>query len=229
MRAVVLSGGLTHDFPATTACLTALLDASGVTAEMHTDVDAALTALPGAALLVVNALRWTMTGPGTPDRYRALAAAEGASPSGPARAALDAHLAAGGGVLGMHTAAICFDDWPAWGATLGGAWEWGHSQHPPLGPSVTVSVGAEHPLTAGIDDFALVDEVYGDLRLAPDVTGLLSAPQPGSGAVQPLLWAREHGGGRVVYDALGHHAPSYDVPQHREIVRRAIDWTTGRT
>lgn len=229
MRAVVLSGGLTHDFPATTACLTALLESSGVTAEVHTDVDAALTALPGAALLLVNALRWTMTGPGTPERYRALAPEEGASPSGPARAALDAHLAAGGGVLGMHTAALCFDDWPAWGATLGGAWEWGHSQHPPLGPPITVSVAGGHPLTTGLDDFVLVDEVYGDLRLEPDVTGLLSAPQPGSGAVQPLLWAREHGGGRVVYDALGHHPPSYDVPEHAEIVRRAIDWTTGRT
>lgn len=127
VRAIVLSGGLTHDFPATTARLTALLDASGLAAEVHTEVDAALAALPGAALLVVNALRWSMTGPGTPDRYRARAAAEGASPSGPARAALDTHLAAGGGVLGMHTAAICFDDWPAWGARLGGAWEWERS------------------------------------------------------------------------------------------------------
>lgn len=226
MRAVVLSGGPTHDFPATTACLTALLDETGLAAEVHTDVDAALTSLPGAALLVVNALRWSMAGPGTPDRYRERAAAEGASPSGPARAALDTHLAAGGGVLGVHTAVICFDDWPAWGATLGGAWVWGHSQHPPLGPSIEVSIAGEHPLTAGIDDFTLVDEVYGDLRLSPDVTGLLSAPQPGDGAVQPLLWAREHGGGRVVYDALGHHPPSYDEPGHREIVRRAIRWTT---
>lgn len=90
-------------------------------------------------------------------------------------------------------------------------------------------MAGEHPLTAGLDGFTLVDEVYDDLQLAPDITGLLSAPQPGTGAVQPLLWAREHGGGRVVHDALGHHPPSYDVPEHHEIVRRAIHWTTGRT
>jgi uncharacterized protein len=217
-RAVVFSGGLTHDFPATTACLTALLAEQGLAAEVHEDVDAALGALPGAALLVVNALRWTMTGPGTPDRYRAPADVEGASPSADARAGLAAHLRTGGGVLGMHTASLCFDDWPEWGATLGGAWRWGTSSHPPLGP-VTVRVAApEHPLVAGLGDFAIEDEVYSHLDLAPGLDPLLVADG------QPLLWARELGGGRVVYDALGHHPPSYEVPAHREIVRRAIAW-----
>lgn len=225
MRAVVLSGGLTHDFPATTACLVSLLDGEGLDVEVHTGtagVESALLALPGAALLVVNALRWTMTGPGVPPRYRDRAGVEGASPTAAARAALEAHLAAGGGLLGMHTASICFDDWPGWFAALGGAWVWGHSHHPPLGPPVAVSVAGEHPVVAGIDGFTLVDEVYGDLRYQPDVTPLLTAE------AQPLLWARDHGGGRVVYDALGHHPPSYDVPEHAEIVRRAIRWTTGR-
>lgn len=229
MRAVVLSGGLTHDFPATTARLAGLLAQQGVTAEVHTDVDAALGALPGAALLVVNALRWTMTGADAPERYRDLAGAEGASPSPAARDALAAHLAAGGGLLGMHTASICFDDWPGWGDALGGAWVWGRSHHPRIGPEVAVSVAAGHPLVTGLDDFTVVDEVYSDLALRPDVGGLLTAPHPGTdNPHHPLLWAREHGGGRVVYDALGHHPPSYDVPEHAEVVRRAIRWTTGR-
>jgi type 1 glutamine amidotransferase len=149
-----------------------------------------------------------------------------------ARAALAAHLRAGGGLLGVHTASICFDDWPEWGEALGGRWIWGHSGHPPLGPPVTVRVAAVHPLVDGVGDFTIVDEVYGDLERSADVTGLLTAAQPGepgepgeSGAAQPLLWAREHEGGRVVYDALGHHPASYEVPQHREILRRAIRWT----
>lgn len=230
MRAVVLSGGLTHDFPATTARLAGLLAESGIDVEVHdgtAGVDSALRALPGAALLVVNALRWTMTGDGTPERYRERADAEGASPSAPAREALATHLAGGGGVLGMHTAALCFDDWTGWADTLGGAWEWGRSRHPPVGPEIGVRIAARHPLVEGLDDFSLVDEVYGDLRTRPGVEGLLDAVQPGTGGpAQPLLWAREHGGGRVVYDALGHHPPSYDVPEHHEILRRAIRWTT---
>jgi hypothetical protein len=228
VRAVVLSGGLTHDFPATTSCLTALLGEQGLAAEVHTDVEAAFRALPGAGLLVVNALRFTMTGPGTPERYRRLAGAEGVGPSAAARAALTTHLRGGGGLLGLHTASICFDDWPEWGDALGGAWNWGRSIHPPLGPPVPVAVTAGHPLVDGVDGFTIVDEVYGDLDLRPGVTGLLSAAQPGRpGPAQPLLWAHDHGGGRVVYDALGHHPASYQVPAHAEIVRRAIRWTAG--
>lgn len=228
MRAVVLSGGLTHDFPATTACLVDLLAAQGVAADVHTDVDAAFAALPGAALFVVNALRWTMTSEQTPARYRALADAEGRQVSAAAREALADHLAGGGGLLGVHTASICFDDWPEWGDILGGSWVWGHSSHPVIGPEIAVRPAADHPLVDGIDPFDLVDEVYGDLDLRPDVQGLLAAAQPGTeGPEHPLLWAREYGGGRVVYDALGHHPPSYEVPAHREIVRRAIRWTTG--
>ncbi|MHC1557580.1 ThuA domain-containing protein [Actinomycetospora sp. C-140] len=231
MRAVVLSGGLTHDFPATTSCLVEMLRPLGVTAEVHegvAGVDAALLALPGADLLVVNALRWSMTGPGVPDRYRQQAGAEGASPSDAARAAFADHLAGGGGVLAMHTAALCFDDWPAWHAALGARWVWGHSQHPPLGPEIDVSVVGGDDLVAGVDDFCLVDEVYGDMELAADLDPQLSAPQPGpDGRVMPLLWAREHGGGRVVYDALGHHPPSYAVPEHAEIVTRAARWALG--
>lgn len=228
MRAVVLSGGLTHDFPATSAALADLLAEQGAVAEIHTDVNAAFAALPGAALFVVNALRWTMTGPQTPERYRVHAGIEGRRVSAAAREALAVHLAGGGGLLGVHTAAICFDDWPEWGDVLGGSWDWGRSSHPALGPEVEVRPSASHPLVDGIDPFELVDEVYGDLDLRPDVSGLLSAVQPGTaGPPRPLLWAREHGGGRVVYDALGHHPPSYEVPAHREIVRRAIRWTTA--
>lgn len=226
MRAVVLSGGPTHDFPATSACLAVLLAEEGIDPEVHTDVEDAFRALPGAELVVVNALRWTMTSPGTPDRYRQRAGADGVSPSPAARAALAEHLRGGGGVLGMHTAAICFDDWPQWADALGGAWVWGRSSHPPLGPPVRVQVDRGHTLGPGIGDFSIVDEVYGDLDRRAGLTDLLSAPQPGSpGPAQPLLWTREHGGGRVVYDALGHHPASYEVPEHREILRRAIRWT----
>jgi type 1 glutamine amidotransferase len=261
-RAVIVSGGPTHDFPATSACLADLLAAHGLTAEIHTGIETAFRALPGAALLVVNALRWTMTAPGTPDRYRRQAAADGVSPSPQARAALTAHLAAGGGLLAMHTAVICFDDWPEWHQALGARWLWGQSNHPPLGPDIHVRVTPGHPLTDGIPAFALADEVYCDLDLHPGITPLPTAtppppppppippvPGPGPPAVggpptiqeggpwatghlsappdrpaQPLFWAREHLAGRVVYDALGHHPPSYQVPAHRDILSRAIRW-----
>ena len=75
---------------------------------------------------------------------------------------------------------------------------------------VPVSVTGTHPLVDGIDDFEIVDEVYTGLEVQPDVDGLLAARPPGTDhPAQPLLWAREHGGGRVVYDALGHAPGAY--------------------
>ncbi|HEY0780201.1 MAG TPA: ThuA domain-containing protein [Gemmatirosa sp.] len=226
--AVVLTGGPTHDFPATTACLVALLGEQGLAADVHEDVDEGLRALPGARLLVVNALRWTMRGPATPERYRTRAAAEGVSPAPDARAALAAHLRGGGGVLGMHTASICFDDWPEWGTTLGGAWRWGRSFHPPLGDLAVEVAAPAHPLVAGLADFGVVDERYSNLDHGSDLDHGADPVEPLLVADgHPLLWARRYGGGRVVYDALGHDLPSYAVPEHREIVRRAIRWTAG--
>lgn len=217
-RAVVLSGGPTHDFPATTACLGDVLAAHGVPTEVFEDVDDAVCVLREGDLLVVNALRWTMAGPGTPERYLERAATEGVSPGPAARAAFAAHLSGGGSVLAMHTAAICFDDWPEWGAALGGAWRWGTSFHPPLGEMAVQVVAPEHPFVTGVPGFAIVDERYSELDLASDVEPFLVSD------AQPLMWRREHGGGRLVYDALGHHPPSFAVPPHREILDRSIAW-----
>jgi type 1 glutamine amidotransferase len=42
-----------------------------------------------------------------------------------------------------------------------------------------------------------------------------------------LLWAREYGRSRIVYDALGHDTRSYDSQAHRELIRRAALWALG--
>jgi type 1 glutamine amidotransferase len=229
MQAIVLSGGPTHDFPTTSGCLAEVLSEVGFDTEIYDDVDAGVAALRGgfaeASLLVVNLLRWTMR---VPARYANRAAELGYSPSEDVRAALRGHLLRGGGLLGMHTASICFDDWPEWGAILGGTWNWSRSNHPPAGPMTVRLSRPDHPLLAGLSGFSVRDECYGFLDLRPDVFGLIESEH--SGAAHPLLWTRHYGDGRVVYDALGHDESAYRVPEHREIIRRAAYWSaTGAT
>ncbi len=225
--AVVLSGGVAHDFAASTAELVDVLAGAGVAATVEDDVDAVLSGLGGAGpgprpLVVLNLLRWTMQ----VERYAHLRDEWSLSLSAPARAGLRAHVHSGGGLLGMHGASICFDDWPEWRELLGGVWRWGRSGHPPLGGPVQVRVVADaHPIVAGSRDFAVVDEVYGFLDRTDDVVGLMSSPHGGTD--HPLLWARSVGRGRVVYDALGHSVASYAVAEHRRIVQRAARWAAG--
>jgi type 1 glutamine amidotransferase len=225
-RAVVVSGGVAHDFPATSAELVRVLAEAGVAATVEQDVEAALTGLPTAGeprpLLVLNLLRWRMQ----VQRYAHLRDEWAISLSTAARQALSGHVHAGGGLLALHGASICFDDWPEWRDLLGGVWRWEASSHPPLdGPVDVRVVPGGHPIVAGVPDFRIVDEVYGFLDRTDDVAGLLFSPHGGTD--HPLLWARTVGRGRVVYDALGHHVPSYQVPEHRLVVRRAALWALG--
>lgn len=224
-RAVIVSGGVAHDFPSSSAELVVLLAEAGVTAEVTQDADAALAGLaatagrPDAPLVVLNLLRWRMT---NVERYLDQRERWGLSLSAGARAGLEAHVRSGGGLLALHGASICFDDWPQWRALLGGVWVWGRSGHPPLGPMAVTVHADRHPLVAGLADFELEDEAYGFLDTEPDVVPLLTSPH--GGADHPLAWARAVGDGRVVYDALGHHAPSLRHPAHRELLLRAVRW-----
>jgi uncharacterized protein len=222
MRALVLSGGVGHPFEATSVQLAGILADVGCDAEV-VDLEEGLTCLAGDEfdLVAVNALRWRMAA----ERYAHLRDEWAFSPSDEQRAALREHVDRGRPLLAIHTAVICFDDWPEWGGIVGGAWNWVRSSHPPLGEAkVTVATDA-HPIVAGITDFVITDEVYGFLDQEPDVVPLMTSPHGGRN--HPLLWARHVGSARVVYDALGHDERSFDHPTHQRILRRAALWVLG--
>ncbi|MFD1825049.1 MULTISPECIES: ThuA domain-containing protein [Mumia] len=219
--AVVYSGGVTHDFVTTSGALTAILAADGWSVTVTESASELVARLPGASLAVFNTLRWTMR---RPERYAAQAAAHGFCTPLELKDALSTHLAAGRGVLAMHTATLCFDDWDEWPRMLGACWDWDRSYHPPVG-SMTVEVSrSSHELVADLDDFSTDDEAYAALAVATDVVPLASTVV--GGRRQPLAWIREIGGGRVAHDALGHHGRSYEAATHRELVRRLARWAT---
>ncbi|MFI7692348.1 ThuA domain-containing protein [Nonomuraea sp. NPDC049655] len=217
-RNLILSGGLFHDFAATSAALADVLGEVGVESEITEDIAGALSEPPEVQLITVNALRWQMG----QDRFADLRGEWRFALPAQARTTLLDHLDRGGGLLCVHTAAVCFDDWQSWPRVLGGSWNWPKSHHPPLGWTGVRVHGAAHPIVAGLRDFDLVDEVYSDLDVLPDVRPLASAHG------QPLVWARPVRRGRVVYDALGHDTRSYDNEIHRALLQRAASWLLKR-
>lgn len=219
--ALIFSGGISHPFTDAAPALGRILEDSGFTPVVSFDLDEVVERLAAEprALLVVYALRWSMT---QHDKYAPDRERWSLSLTPTARDAIAGHVAAGGGLLGVHTASICFDDWPHWGDLLGGAWEWGRSHHPPLGP-VAARLAANHPLTRGLEDFAVTDEAYSELDVRPGVAVAATVQAPG-GTAQPALWTHHYGDGRVVYDSLGHDAASLNQPTHRQILGRAARW-----
>lgn len=230
-RNLVLSGGPTHDFDATSRSLIDLLDQDGVESVLVEDPLEAMAVLRAAErdetravdLLVVNALWWGMD----VDRYADLRADFGFALSDDDAALIERYVVGGGGLLALHTAVICFDAHPVWHRLCGASWNWTSSSHPPLG-EVEVRVtprGRAHELTRDVDDFVISDEVYGFLDEEDDVDPLLSSAH--GGRAHPLLWVREVGHGRVVTDLLGHGEASLAHPVHRAVLARAAAWASG--
>jgi len=226
-RNLLLTGGIVHPFETAAPALDGVLRRHGIESVVTMDIEGGLAelALGGFDLLTIYALRWSMGD----DKYAPHRAQWALSLSEVGKSAILAHLSSGHGLFGVHTASICFDDWPEWKSLLGGAWVWGRSGHPPLGPVDVHVVEPQHPLVQGAGDFTLTDEVYGDLTLEPDIVPLMQAAAVGGDrAMHPVLWERRVGAGRVVYDALGHDASSIEHAVHARIIARCALWALGR-
>ncbi|NUT44554.1 MAG: ThuA domain-containing protein, partial [Thermoactinospora sp.] len=109
-RNLILSGGLYHDFAATSQALSDVLAEIGVESEITEDIAGALSEPSEYQLITVNALRWQMG----LERFADQRDQWGFRLPAQARTTLLDHLDRGGGLLCMHAASICFDDWQGW-------------------------------------------------------------------------------------------------------------------
>jgi hypothetical protein len=206
-RNLILSGGIYHPFAETSAAIAAHLAPLGITSDicsvaeglerlLHQDFD----------LVTVNALAFSMT---QAEKYAPLRAEHGFEISASAQAALGAHVAAGRGLLGLHTAPICFDTWPGWADLLGVEWVWGQSGHPMPDYLLVTQNGTTRRIW---------DELYGGLRLHPEAPVLATARLASGGAEQPVLTVR----GPAVYLALGHDMTAVGTDEYAELLKLAV-------
>ena len=141
----------------------------------------------------------------------------------------------GVGLVVLHHALVSCQDWPEYERIIGGRYP-----KPPNGqPQVTDKVGyqhglevpiviadKEHPITRGLKDFTIHDEIYWGFRVGADVKPLLTTTHPKSGGT--LAWTRTEGKSRVVYLQLGHDHQAYENPNYRQLVARCIQWAATR-
>jgi hypothetical protein len=89
--------------------------------------------------------------------------------------------------------------------------------------SFWVRVGdRHHPITAGVPDFEIVDELY---RLGTD-RSVLHVLAEADG--EPVLYVRRWGAGWVHYNALGHDARALANPNYQRLLQQAIRWMVRR-
>lgn len=221
MKVTILSGSGRyqdewHDFTATSVEVARVLEAMGLDVAVRAFKPQGVVAdVPDSDLVVVNA--------GAGEFH--------ASTDGPAGEWVDAfrvlrdHRARRGPVLALHAAAMSLeglDEWPEW---VGGRWVRGRSMHPPISEATVQVSDDDHPITAGLAPFTLLDERYCHLDRSPSARVLLHHDHEGDR--QPLVWALEQDGARSVYDALGHDVRSFASPGRTELLRREVRWLLG--
>jgi len=200
-----------HPFAQTSARLAEVIGSFGHRVEVSEAVEESLRSLDAQRLVVINI--------GNPTAPRA------ALTMIDIQQALLAHLDGGGGLLGMHVSATSFTTMPRWPEILGGHWVRGTTMHPPLDLARIRLHAVDHPVAGGDTELEVLDERYSYLDVREDVVVL--GDHEHDGLIHPMIWAREHGTGRVVYDGLGHDLRSYESAGHLALLRRAVSWLTG--
>lgn len=151
------------------------------------------------------------------------------------KADLLAFVSEGKGLVGGHASTIAFYDWPEYGEMLGGvmAGEFRVAPHRLIVEDSDFPGAAAFPTTFA-DQYQYLDRSYeaGDvhviLRLDPESLSPEQRAERPDGDF-PVVWAREHGQGRVFVSTFGHLDAPWDEPAVRNLYREGIRWALGLT
>jgi len=135
------------------------------------------------------------------------------------------------GLVALHHSLVSYQPWPGYEQIIGGRYPEQDGKSGAVTPQAgyehdvdipVVIVAKDHPITAGLKDFTIHDEIYWGFRVGPDVTPLISTPHPKSG--KPLAWTRSQGRSRVVFIQLGHGPEAFENASYRQLLAQSIRW-----
>jgi hypothetical protein len=145
--------------------------------------------------------------------------------------AIFAFVRSGHGYVSIHGADNGAPDWlPPWREMLGGIFS--HVGKPDgkvrKGTYTVKIVDTSSPITRGLGDFELKDELYYHIQMEPGVAPLATVDFENE--AWPVAWTRTFGSGRVFHTPLGHRdfGPDKDDPLRNpnlgKLLLQGIDW-----
>jgi len=226
IRALILSGEHHpgHNWQETSPALKEILERDPrLRVDISTRIeDLATSRIDEYDLLVMNYCNWKQ--PGLSDE---------------AKAGFVRYLKHGGGLIIIHFANGAFhfslpeaadSDWPEYRRICRRVWD--HSNpatgHDKYGKFEVEIEPVDHPITAGMEAFPTVDELYyGQVGNAP-ITILASARSQVTGQNEPMAFVSDYEQARVFQTVLGHARESLLTDGTAELIRRAAPWVARR-
>jgi type 1 glutamine amidotransferase len=135
---------------------------------------------------------------------------------------------AGGGHVVVHAGSSSFPDWKEYHELTIAAWKLGQTEHGPRHDFSVRIADAEHPITKGVADFTIHDELWLRPGLQDGVTVLASVFSPkgqrGGGQNVPTAIVKQFGEGRSFTLLLGHGADQMKNPGFATLFVRGTQW-----
>jgi uncharacterized protein len=130
----------------------------------------------------------------------------------------------GKGFYVQHLATASFPAWDEFGKLCGRKWVMKTSGHGPRTPFEAKVVNHDHPITKGMSDFNIDDELYSKLQGSEPITVLVEADSPWSKKTEPLVFVHQYGNGNVVQNAFGHDGKAITDPNVAKLIVRGVQW-----
>ncbi len=164
-----------------------------------------------------------------------LHSSESGNITGEERANFEAYLKRGGGVVAIHGGSVSRDpDW--YKSVIGGSWNFDHTKFLE-GHMSLYFTDRENPITKGISNFDLEDEIYYDMDMLPEAKILAAAytPKPKDGIskpgqsvnvydIQPQMWTYETDNRRAFVCIPGHQYVNFSHKSIEAVLLRGIAW-----
>ena len=225
IKTLLLAGANNHDWKRSSPFLRDLLNASG-------KFDVTLTEDPSKALEDAAALK------GCPLIFSDY---NGPAWSETAKANFVAAVEGGTGLVVLHAADNAFPGWVEYETMTALLWRQGtgHGQYHEFEVKIT---DKDHPITRGLEDFRLWDELYHRLVHMHDApyrvlaTAYSDPATGGTGNDEPMMTVQQYGKGRVYHHVMGHVWPgdpaankgcsmmTFENPMFQKSLLRGCEW-----
>jgi type 1 glutamine amidotransferase len=137
----------------------------------------------------------------------------------------------GGGMIFLHAGASSFYTWDDY--HMVGIGRWGkETNHGKIIQAQVTIVNRKHPVTAGIADFKVTDEIWEKTDIVPGSTVLAmvkaTSDKDGHNIFEPTVLVSSYGKGRTLYTTLGHNDQALMNINLKLLLLRATQWVAGK-